>query len=434
MMMRVAWLLVLGGCDFLFQIDHVDEPPVDSSTIDVIDANELTTVTEVDAGGGHTCVRIGASVRCFGAGLNGRLGYANTLSIGDNELPSSVRFVEIGANVGALATGNAHTCAVTGANAVVCWGLGTAGRLGLGGMSDIGDTETPASAGNVNVGIPMTSIVAGAAHTCALGNDKVRCWGHGQYGQLGYASVTNVGDDEEPFNFGDVNVGEQVRQIAAGAQHTCAVTNTNQVYCWGAGDGGRLGYGNTVNRGDDEQPAMYGPVPVSGEVLQVSAGVYHTCVVFQNKLVRCWGANTNFQLGLPGEPATTIFGDDEPASVAPLVNVGGDVTQIACGAFHTCALLSTGGVRCWGQNLYGQLGYGHTSAIGDNETPSAAGDINLGGVAVEITAGENHTCARLAGGTVRCWGRGEDGRLGYGNTANIGDNEAPAAAGDVPVL
>jgi alpha-tubulin suppressor-like RCC1 family protein len=198
MTMRVACLLLLAGCDYLFQVDHVPDPPVDADTTDALDAFEAGAVIEIDAGAGHTCVRIGASVRCFGAGQNGRLGYANSFPIGDNELPSSQPFVDVGDDVISLATGEAHTCAVTKANTVSCWGSSLAGRLGIPGTTDIGDNESPASAGAVPVGIAVTKVVAGIAHTCVLGDGEIRCWGHGQYGQLGYASTENLGDNEPP--------------------------------------------------------------------------------------------------------------------------------------------------------------------------------------------------------------------------------------------
>ena len=115
------------------------------------------------------------------------------------------------------------------------------------------------------------------------------------------------------------------------------------------------------------------------------------------------------------------------------VNVGGHVVQISAGGSHTCALLDNGAVRCWGSNEYGQLGYPNTPNIGDDEPAGAGGDVVLGGPAIQISAGGIMTCALLATGSVRCWGYGADGGLGYGNTNNIGDDETPASAGDVPI-
>ncbi|MEZ5160050.1 MAG: RCC1 domain-containing protein [Marmoricola sp.] len=159
--------------------------------------------------------------------------------------------------------------------------------------------------------------------------------------------------------------------IAAGREHTCAVTSTGAVRCWGYGYYGQLGYGNTTTIGDDETPASAGNVPLSATAVAITAGWY-----------------------------------------------------------HTCALLSTGDVRCWGYGYYGQLGYGNLHSIGDDETP--ASNVPLGAKATAITAGSNHTCALLTTGDVRCWGHDSYGQLGYGNTHNIGDDETPASAGNIP--
>ncbi len=116
------------------------------------------------------------------------------------------------------------------------------------------------------------------------------------------------------------------------------------------------------------------------------------------------------------------------------MDVGGAITQIVAGGEHTCALLTTEDVRCWGQNEFGQLGYGNTEIIGNNEVPSSVPVVNVGGTVTRLVAGQEHTCALLTTGDVRCWGAGFNGRLGYGGGhIRIGDDEAPAFAGDVPV-
>src|SRR5262249_13656248 len=124
------------------------------------------------------------------------------------------------------------------------------------------------------------------------------------------------------------------------------------------------------------------------------------------------------------------------------VDVGGKVTQVVEGDNHTCALLTTGAVRCWGDASFGQLGYANTNLIGDDETPASAGDVpvlsatelSAGEQVTQLSTGGNHACARLSTGAVRCWGQTDSGELGYGNTVQIGDDETPASAGDVPVL
>src|SRR5690606_6091322 len=109
------------------------------------------------------------------------------------------------------------------------------------------------------------------------------------------------------------------------------------------------------------------------------------------------------------------------------------VVQLATGIYHTCAVVNDGRVRCWGQGTSGKLGYGNTNHIGDDEEPASAGDVDVGGTVIQLAAGYWHTCALLDGGRVRCWGAESEGRLGYANMNTIGDDETPASAGDVDV-
>jgi hypothetical protein len=144
--------------------------------------------------------------------------------------------------------------------------------------------------------------------------------------------------------------------------------------------------------------------------------------------VRCWGRGGSGELGYGN---TNKIGDNEAPASAGDVNVGGVVVQVAAGEDHTCARLSTGAVRCWGNNGTGQLGYGNTATIGDNEAPASAGDVNVGGAVAQLALGGEHVCALLTDGAVRCWGNNGTGQLGYGNISNVGDNETPASVGDV---
>jgi alpha-tubulin suppressor-like RCC1 family protein len=100
---------------------------------------------------------------------------------------------------------------------------------------------------------------------------------------------------------------------------------------------------------------------------------------------------------------------------------------------HACAILANGAVRCWGFGADGRLGYGNPSNIGDDETPASVGDVPVGGATIQLS-GFSHTCALLDTGKIRCWGFNDFGQLGYGNTEELGDDETAASAGDVPVF
>jgi hypothetical protein len=149
--------------------------------------------------------------------------------------------------------------------------------------------------------------------------------------------------------------------------------------------------------------------------------------------VRCWGSSSFGQLGYA---SVASVGDDEHPVVAGDVNAGGAVAEVSSSALRTCVRLAAGAVRCWGSGADGGLGYASTDNIGDDEDPIAAGNVNVGSVVSALSSGSTagHTCALLSSGALRCWGDGSSGQLGYGNTENVGDDETPASAGDVPVF
>ncbi len=435
---------------------------------------------KLDAGDRATCAVVSnGRLRCWGFGGNGELGYGNRNNVGDDETPGSVGPVDLGSDASgmplttkAVAVGDYHSCALLNDGTVRCWGFGGNGRLGYGNTNNIGDDpgET-GSVGPVDLGTdPTTSkphtataISAGGGHTCALlDNGRVRCWGFGDLGQLGYpaAVVTvpptpySIGDDpgETPGSVGPVDLGTDpttgtprtATAISAGGNHTCALLDNGDVRCWGEGASGALGYGSRDRVGDDESPGSAGPVNLGTDpsgtprtAKAIASGAAHTCALLDDDSVRCWGFAGSGELGYAN---TNSIGDDPgetPGSVGP-VDLGTDPTTstprtakaISAGD-HTCALLDDDTVRCWGGNRTGQLGYGNTVTIGDNETPGSVGPVSIGGKAIAITAGRIRTCVRLDDGNVRCWGFARSGRLGYCTPDDIGDDEVPASVGPI---
>ncbi len=340
---------------------------------------------------------------------------------------------------GHIATGVYHSCAVLADGSVRCWGYGGDGALGYGNTDSVGDDEIPASVGPVDLGPGRTAkaISAGDYHTCALLDDgSVRCWGFGGDGRLGYGNTKSIGASQTPGSVGPVDLGpgRTAKAISAGGGHTCAVLDDGSVRCWGYGFKGELGYGNQDSIGDDETPGSVGPVDLGPgrTAVAISSGERHTCALLDNGSVRCWGNGGSGRLGYGNQ---NDIGDQQTPDTAGPVNLGPGRSAVAitAGGAHTCALLDDSSVRCWGFGASGQLGYGNTSNVGDSETPDAAGPVKLGRGrrAKAISAGAAHTCALLDDGNVRCWGYGGNGRLGYGNTNTIGDAETPDAAGPV---
>jgi alpha-tubulin suppressor-like RCC1 family protein len=392
-------------------------------------------VSQLSVAGAFACALLQhGGVRCWGWGKYGVLGYGNEDDIGDDETPASVGDVNVGGRVTLISSRGNHTCALLEGGRVRCWGLGIEAALGYGNIDSIGDNETPASAGDVDVGGKVVQIASGQQHTCALlETGAVRCWGTGGFGELGYANMNNIGDDETPSRAGDVNVGGRVVEIAAGGNNTCARLDSGAVRCWGACPYGQCGYGNTKDIGDDESPAWAGNIDLGGLATQITMASQSVCAVLSGGRLRCWGMAGNGTLGYGN---IDTIGDNEAPSKAGDVDVGGKVTLVRCGEGHCCAVLEGGTLRCWGRNDYGQLGYGHTRDIGDDETPASAGDVHVGGTVIDVQLGQATTCALLTGGRVRCWGSSVFGKLGHGHLfgGSIGDDEFPESIGDVPVF
>ncbi|MCZ6627014.1 MAG: hypothetical protein O7E56_02170 [SAR324 cluster bacterium] len=389
---------------------------------------------EISAGSEFTCALLpGGGVRCWGDDTFGQLGYGDTNRAAPVQSPPKEALVPLGGMAVQISAGEDHACALLSGGKLRCWGDSTFGQLGYGNTARLGDDETPASAGDVAVGGPVAQIAAGRFHTCALMiGGAVRCWGDGYYGQLGYGNTERLGDNELPASAGDVPLGEKAVQVVTGSAHTCALLARGRVRCWGRGDSGQLGYANTRNIGDDEPASAAGDVRLGGWAVQLSAGSRHTCALLTTGRVRCWGEGFYGQLG-HGNSAN--IGDDEHPASAGDLRLGAKALGIASGKSHVCALLQGGSLRCWGNGFFGQLGYGMPRSVGDNELPAEMAAVRLEEPFVRVTAGGAHTCGLLVSGKLRCWGLLWAGWPQAGSVNIPGDNEAltSTGGGDIPV-
>ena len=385
-------------------------------------------ITQLVLADRHTCAltEVG-TVRCWGKGDNGRLGHSNTASIGDNEPVWTAGDVPLGGPATQLAAGSRHTCALMREKgAVRCWGGNQHGQLGYAHRDDIGDNETPASAGDIQLGGSAVQLAAGGSITCVvLDSGLVRCWGYGREGGLGRGKMPdlNIGDDEHPATNPTLDIGVRVTGLALTRNAGCALLESSDVRCWGY----QPGRPDSVQR----KPSEVGDVRIGAPVQRLSASGSITCALLTSAGVRCFGEHGKAALGYPGRD--TVGLDDDLAGLGD-IEVGGQVVDLGVGANHVCAVLRGGSVRCWGANSTGQLGRGDKLMIGDDETPASAPSVDVGGPVSHIAAGGSATCALLESGGVRCWGYNRDGQLGYGHTDTIGDDETPASVGDVALF
>jgi alpha-tubulin suppressor-like RCC1 family protein len=233
--------------------------------------------------------------------------------------------------------------------------------------------------------------------------------------------------------------GEPVKLGVDGA-HGCAIMASGGLRCWGRGDNGQLGYGSAIHIGDDEHPADAGELqlippslPRGTTVVDVGGGLVHSCVLLSSGDVLCWGASLSGQLGRGSATSWGTQAGQTPSLLQP-IQLGGPAVALTVGYQHSCAIIAGGAVRCWGNADSGQLGNGDEDPVGLTDVPVDRDPAQLGGPARSIAAGAVHTCAVLEGERVICWGSNQFGQLGYGFTHTIGDDELPEVAGLIELL
>jgi alpha-tubulin suppressor-like RCC1 family protein len=267
--------------------------------------------------------------------------------------------------------------------------------VGLGGLV----VAPPWASADTPLGVPSFAggrVDAGLANTCALLDTKgIICWGYGNSGQLGYGSTI------QGPGFVPLPPGRTPTQVDSAAEGTCAVLDDGSLACWGYGLNGALGNDSQDNIADGQGQTIIqaGPVrlPLGRTAVQVSTGGYqHTCAVLDNGSLACWGSGNAGELGYNDQ---VNVGDGEPGSltirqrgVVPLPP-GRTVKTVSAGYFHTCAILDDATVRCWGSGVFGQLGYGSDHNIGDGQ-PGNASIANAGTVPIQSNSRIVHISKR----------------------------------------
>lgn len=342
--------------------------------------------------GSHYCVVTEqGDVKCWGSNSNGQLGIGTVQSSAIGVMVPDL------ADVRAVTTGGAFSCALTERGKAFCWGLNQSGQLGDGTTDD---RLLPTPIANITEGI--LDIAAGDSHVCAvIVGARVKCWGDNSSGQLGSLGGDGLTPTLVPDLYG-------VTAIAAGGQHTCAVTNDG-LSCWGDNSAGQLGNGDLGDGTIGHASRVVTPTKVTSLTKVVGAldlGRSHTCVLLSDNEVQCFGSNAVGQLG-DGKTSYPYVYDafnsfEIGSSLLPVTPIGmnQDVTHLSVGAAYSCAVQNEG-VACWGSNTFGELGDG--SAIGahtNRNTPAPV--IGLHDV-ISLCAGAG-ACALKKDGSVWCWG------------------------------
>jgi alpha-tubulin suppressor-like RCC1 family protein len=430
----------------------------DLGRLDVDDVSGLASgVAAVVVGTSHSCaLMLAGGVRCWGANESGELGDATTSASQPVRQPRDV--VGLSGPVTQLSAGNSHSCARTASGAAQCWGSNEflfqvyRGVPQYSASGAIGDGTYRVRAAPVTVaGLAsgVAGVSAGTWHSCAaMSAGGAKCWGYSEFllgdggdqisspvpvnvsGLSNVAAVAAGGartcallSDQTAKCWGSGPLGDTTTagsktpvsvtglaaavRIASGRAHSCAVTAAGSLQCWGSNYSGQIGDGTTTDR-----LAITPVSSVRGTVASVATGGAHTCALLSGGGVQCWGANSRGQLGVGSRQSHSLPSD--------VFGLSSGVVALSAGSEHTCAITYTGGVKCWGANAYGQLGDGTTAdRLVPVDVPGLSG-------AIAVAAGGDHTCALISGGAVRCWGLNDRGQLGVGSVDDLFMRPLPA--------
>jgi alpha-tubulin suppressor-like RCC1 family protein len=296
-----------------------------------------------------------------------------------------------------ISAGQYHTCGITTAGKLYCWGSNSYGQLGN-GTTTLNSSRPVAVAGTLQ----YRWITVGRLHTCAIAIDyRAYCWGINGSGMLGDGTQGNQRSTPTP-----VAGGLLFRQVGAGEYHTCGLTTTNKVYCWGADNDGDQFWGFLGNGGGYESEPQLVPKPIAsnGTFRQLSVGWFRTCVVNTNYKAFCWG---NGWYGTFGN------GIGIDARSTPVAVSGGLLwRQVSVGGWHVCGTTTSNQAYCWGSGKNGELGNGKNY---QRNTPRLlVGGLSFG----RVTSGQWHTCGETTGSKAYCWGANANAQLGDGSTTS----------------
>jgi len=328
-------------------------------------------------------------MKSVGAGTN-YIARQTAIGAHPDELGDNLSYVSMGTGrtVTDIQAGADFACALLDNATMKCWGENQYGQLGIGSTTDQGSATntTPMDLSAIDIGtnLTVTQMSVGYDHTCVIVDDstdtndgKVKCWGRSNSGQLGQGATANRGDGGgemgDSLAYTDLGTGRTATDIYAGNSFTCAILDNDTMKCWGYGADGRTLSGDTANLGDgggemgDNLSAA--DLGTSFTPSALGGGRQFGCVLSTTGSIKCFGTNTVGQLGLGttdtmGHTSATV-GDSLPAISLPTGRTAISITGNN-NAYHACAVLDDNTVRCWGQNIYGQLGLGHDFNWGDN--------------------------------------------------------------------
>ena len=429
--------LLLAGTTI---VDLGEETEIDGVFIvgdyDVVASKPKSLVTGSMAGFSCSVLNDG-TLKCWGWNRYGQLGIGADGDATSRNTPTAVN-LGAGRTAKALSLGSSHTCAILDDDTLKCWGQGIHIGAGLLGYGDTTQRNAPEATAVVNLGAGRTAkaVAAGRHHTCAILDDgTLKCWGYNNWGQLGYGDKTsrNAPEATEVVNLGP---GRTAKAVAAGDSFTCAILDEGTIKCWGMHQSGAVGDGTIPTAPPWERSTPTAVDLGTGRTAKaLSAGDGFACAILDDDTLKCWGVN---QVSIHSEiDGTTGINAYTPTAVN--LGPGRTAKAVSGGNMHQCAILDDDTLKCRGYDEHGALGLGNRPKTRNTWVAVNLGD-NYGRKAKAVSCGAQHTCAMLDDDTVKCWGTGQFGTLGYGDSLEynpgnpIQDRDAPEPTAVVPYI
>jgi alpha-tubulin suppressor-like RCC1 family protein len=350
-------------------------------------------INSINSGNTHSCsILDDGSVRCWGDNQHGQLGDGTRT----NSLSPTLAFTPLGKSAVSISTGAEHTCAIFDDGTLRCWGSNSYGQIGDGTLIE----RTTPTLVNLGAGKSAKSVSLGQTHSCAiLIDDSVKCWGSNSNGQLGDGSTI---DSNIPKSV-TLQGGQTAISISSGSYHTCVILENLSLSCWGDNWHGQLGDGTNIRNLEPNSVLFESEY----ETIFLESGSFHTCAILVNNSIYCWGFNSAGQLG-----SSELGSSNTPLLIQ--LSESDTPSYVGSGFHHTCSLLDSGQVICWGDNSRGQLG---DSSLISRNNPEPV-NIPPGRFAISLSVGNSHSCAVLDDATLYCWGINSDGQLGNGGSSD----------------
>jgi alpha-tubulin suppressor-like RCC1 family protein len=414
----------------------------------------------------HQCAVKEGALSCWGDHAFGQLGLGIAPTTTPMPFSSPQPVSGLGNGVEDVMAGSGNTCALRNGQ-LSCWGMDGYGNVGngMGASPTVNDVvNAPASVLNVTgqVQLGVSSAAPYSYSPCILQDGGVQCWGSNTFQPLGNGSLNSM--QYEP---GTKAVGLEVnaRSVSSGQQFACAISRAGALFCWGTNGRGQLGLGDTLQRNTPVSVPLMGsgvtkvqagyettfalkdgqlyswgresqgllargsvvadtPSPgltvlEGGGVSEIASGsmAQTTCAIVGGRL-KCWGNNGSFSLLGDGTVASRLAAVANTALVSTASILG-----VSVGSAHACAIVD-GGIRCWGDNTFGQLGNGTTTST---SIPQEAGIMGGG---LQVAVGTGFTCA-IRNSRTECWGKNSSGQLGDGTNT---DRDVPTTVSGLSLI